>query len=103
MYTNLSELTGTRPQVFNLKDSDQLKDAKILILKVEVHAEGEFGAFLVINAKVQNAQEVFDKEIIITTGAADIVSRLVPLADRINGGMAVIGTLHKLGRKWLID
>lgn len=103
MYSKLSELVGSRPKVYNLKDSDALKDKEVLIKKVEIHEGGEFGVFVVLTSLLKDGTGAFAEEALITTGATDIVGRIVPIADRINGGNYVVATFHKIGRKWLID
>lgn len=99
----LSDLAGSRPKVYNLKDTDTLKDKTILISHVNLHNGGEFGLFLVMNCKVMSAAGTWGEEIVLTTGAEDIVQRIVPLVDKINNGLEIEAVLTKIGRKWLID
>ncbi len=99
----LSEVSGFRPKVYNLKDNNELAGKTVRIKHMTLHEGGEFGVFTVMNCHPLDKAGLEGEEIVITTGANDIITRLVPLMERINDGESIEATLSKIGRKWFID
>lgn len=103
MATKLSSLASWRPKVYSLKENDFLKDKTVNIEKISVHQEGDYGLFFIMDCTLISFDGSLSDKIVITTGATDIVERLLPLVEKINAGELVQGTFSKIGRKWFID
>ena len=103
MATKLSKVSAFRPKIYNLKDNNELAGRTVVINKISISEGREFGVFALINCKPLDKVGVPGEEIVLATGAKDVIERLLPLAEAINNGEEIEGTLSKIGRKWFID
>lgn len=103
----VSDLGGARPPVLNLKDHPELDGQKIAILDYRVKEgsfrdeTGKIRDYLFIAALLVNGDNKIP--VMLMTGAEDIYNRVMQLADVIQSGQPVMGTLSKRGRAWFID
>lgn len=96
------EVLGPRPEYVNLKDHPEMDGKTIAVCNLK-YSSGEYGEFVFMGCLILDDNQKPVKAVVIMTGAADVFGRVAMASNVIAAGTPLIGTLHNVGRAWVLD